>query len=290
MAGKAKIGVVGAGLMGAEIALVHALAGHDVLLNDRNDALLAEALARLKALLDRGVPRGFWTAEAAASSLPRIATAVDHARFADRDVVIEAVFENEAVKAELWRSFDAVCAPSAIFASNTSSIAISTLASYVKPERRPYFIGTHYFSPVSRMKLVEIIPAFDTAESTIATATQLAEGIGKTPIRVKDVTGFAVNRMLTAFFIEAVKLLEEGVATPEDLDLACRLGLGHPVGPFELMDNISTGLALEVTEILHAAYGERFHPPALMKQMVKAGRIGRKARLGWRSDAGGRRR
>jgi 3-hydroxybutyryl-CoA dehydrogenase len=290
MAEKERIGVLGAGLMGSEIALVHALAGHDVLLNDRSDAVVAQALKRLEELLARGVPRGFWTAEAAAAALPRIEAAVDHARFADRDVVIEAVFENEAVKAELWRTLDAICAPPAIFASNTSSIAISTLASHVTPERRPNFIGMHYFSPVSRMKLVEIIPAFDTSESTVAAATRLAEGTGKTPVRVKDVTGFAVNRMLTAFFIEAVKLVEEGVATPEDLDLACRLGLGHPVGPFELMDNISTGLALEVTEILHAAYGERFHPPALMKQMVKAGRIGRRAGLGWRKDAAGRKR
>jgi 3-hydroxybutyryl-CoA dehydrogenase len=280
---KERIGVVGAGLMGAEIALVHALAGHDVLLADRTDELVSRALARLKDLLEKGVPRGFWAADAVEPALSRIAPAVDLARFADRDVVIEAVFESEAVKAETWRKLDAVCGAGAIFASNTSSIAISTLASYVTPARRERFIGMHYFSPVSRMKLIEIIPAFDTAESTVETVIRIAKGTGKTPIRVKDVTGFAVNRMLTAFFIEAVKLVEEGVATPEDLDLACRLGLGHPVGPFELMDNVSSSLALEVMEILHEAYGERFHPPALIKQMVKAGRIGRKAGSGWRT-------
>ena len=278
-----KIGVVGAGLMGAEIALVHALAGHAVLLNDRTDDYLTRAMARLKDLLEKGVPRGFWAADAIAPALARIAAAADLARFADRDIVIEAVFENEEVKAETWRKLDAICGAGAIFATNTSSIAISTLASYVAPARRERFIGMHYFSPVSRMKLIEIIPAFDTAESTIETVIRIAKGAGKTPIRVKDVTGFAVNRMLTAFFIEAVKLVEEGVATPEDLDLACRLGLGHPVGPFELMDNVSTSLALEVAEILHDAYGEHFHPPALMKQMVKAGRIGRKAGSGWRT-------
>jgi len=280
---KEKIGVVGAGLMGAEIALIHALAGHEVLLADRTEELVARALVRLKELLEKGVPRGFWAADAIAPALARIAAAADLARFADRDIVIEAVFENEEVKAETWRKLDAICGAGAIFATNTSSIAISTLASYVAPARRERFIGMHYFSPVSRMKLIEIIPAFDTAESTIETVIRIAKGAGKTPIRVKDVTGFAVNRMLTAFFIEAVKLVEEGVATPEDLDLACRLGLGHPVGPFELMDNVSTSLALEVAEILHDAYGERFHPPALMKQMVKAGRIGRKAGSGWRT-------
>ncbi len=279
---KAKIGVVGAGLMGAEIALVHALAGHDVLLADRSDELLAKAMARLKDLLEKGVPRGFWPADAAESALPRIITTPDLTRFADRDIVVEAVFENEAVKAEIFKSLDRICRAAAIFATNTSSIAISTLASYVADARRPLFVGTHYFSPVSRMKLVEIIPAFDTSEPTIATVTALAQAIGKTPIRVKDVVGFAVNRVLTAFLIEAVKLVEEGVATPADIDLACRLGLGHPMGPFELMDAVSSSLALEVMEILFDAYGERFRPPALMKQTVKAGRTGRRAGKGWR--------
>jgi len=277
-----KIGVVGAGLMGAEIALVHALAGHDVLLSDRSDEFLNSALVRLKDILAKGVARGFWAGGAVEPALARIAVATDLARFADRDVVIEAVFENEGVKAELFRTLDRVCRPAALFATNTSSIAISTLASYVAPARRPLFLGTHYFSPVSRMKLVEIIPAFDTAETTIETAMRLAKGAGKTPIRVKDVVGFAVNRVLSAFLIEAVKLVEEGVATPADIDLACRLGLGHPMGPFELMDAVSSSLALEVQEILFEAYGERFRPPALMKQVVKAGRIGRKAGKGWR--------
>ena len=279
---KAKIGVVGAGLMGAEIALVHALAGHDVLLSDRSDELLAKAMARVKDVVEKGVPRGFWTAEAAEPALARIETTPDLARFADRDIVVEAVFENEGVKAELFKTLDRVCRDDAIFATNTSSIAISTLASYVSDARRARFIGTHYFSPVSRMKLVEIIPAFDTSEATVAAATALAQGVGKNPIRVKDVVGFAVNRVLTAFLIEAVKLVEEGVATPADIDLACRLGLGHPMGPFELMDAVSSSLALEVMGILHEAYGERFRPPALMKQTVKAGRTGRRAGKGWR--------
>jgi 3-hydroxybutyryl-CoA dehydrogenase len=279
---KEKIGVVGAGLMGAEIALVHALAGHEVLLSDRTDEYLAAALARLKDILVKGVARGFWDGAAVEPTLARIAVSTDLARFADRDVVIEAVFENEAVKAEIFKTLDRVCSPTTLFATNTSSIAISTLASYVAPARRALFLGTHYFSPVSRMKLVEIIPAFETSEAAIATATRLAKDAGKTPIRVKDVVGFAVNRVLSAFLIEAVKLVEEGVATPADIDLACRLGLGHPMGPFELMDAVSSSLALEVQEILFEAYGERFRPPALMKQVVKAGRIGRKAGKGWR--------
>ena len=283
---KEKIGVGGAGLMGAEIALVYALAGHEVLLADRSDDLLTAAVSRLGAILEKGVSRGFYEAAAKAPALARIATTTDLARFADRDMVVEAVFESEEVKAEVWRRLDAVCAPSCLFATNTSSIAISTLASHVAPERRPRFLGTHYFSPVSRMPLVEIIPAFDTSEEAVAAATSLCRGAGKTPIRVKDVTGFAVNRVLHAFLIEAVKLVEDGVATPADIDTACRLGLGHPMGPFELMDAVTSSLTLDVQEILFAAYGERFRPPALLKQMVKAGRIGRKAGKGWREDRG----
>jgi 3-hydroxybutyryl-CoA dehydrogenase len=132
------------------------------------------------------------------------------------------------------------------------------------------------------MKLVEVIPAFDTSEATVATMTALCAGAGKVPIRVKDVAGFAVNRVLHAFVIEAIRLVDEGVITPEDLDTACRLGLGHAVGPFELMDIVTSGLTLQVQEILHDAYGERFRPPALLKQKVQAGHEGRRAGIGWR--------
>jgi 3-hydroxybutyryl-CoA dehydrogenase len=277
-----KIGVVGAGLMGAEIALVYALAGHDVLLSDTSAENLAAAMKRLGTILDKGVTRGFYKAEATAPALARIATTTDLALFADRDAVTEAVFEDEAVKAAIWRRLDAACKPDCLFASNTSSIAISALASYVGEARRRNFLGTHYFSPVSRMKLVEIIPAFETSEAAVETAMRLCRGAGKTPIRVKDVVGFAVNRVLHAFLIEAVKLVEEGVATPEDIDTACRLGLGHPIGPFELLDATTSSLSLQVQEILFEAYGERFRPPALLKQKVKAGYIGKKVGKGWR--------
>ena len=147
-----KIGVVGAGLMGAEIALVFALAGHDVLLSDRTEELLTAALDRLGRLVDRGIGRGFYKEEEKPAALARIHTTVALEAFADRDFVTEAVFEDEAVKAETYKKLDRVCQPSCIFASNTSTIPISTLASYVGDERRPRFIGTHYFSPASRMK------------------------------------------------------------------------------------------------------------------------------------------
>lgn len=277
-----RIGVVGAGLMGAEIALVYALGGHDVLLADTSEKLLADALKRLGGVLEKGVARGFYKDSEPAAALARIRTTTDLAAFADRDMVTEAVFENEAVKADVFKRLDAVCGPACLFSSNTSTIPISTLARHVGAERRPRFIGTHYFSPVSRMKLVEIIPHFETAPDTIEAAMRLTKGAGKTPIRVKDVAGFAVNRVFHAFLIEAVKLVEEGVATPEDIDTACKLGLGHPMGPFELMDAFTSSLTLEVQEILFESYGERFRPPALLKQKVRAGHIGRKVGKGWR--------
>jgi 3-hydroxybutyryl-CoA dehydrogenase len=282
MTGGEKIGVVGAGLMGAEIALVFALAGHEVLLSDTGDAQLSAALERLARVMDRGIGRGFYKDEEKPLALARIAPTVALDPFADCDFVTEAVFEDEAVKAETYRKLDALCKPGCIFASNTSTIPISTLASYVGKARRPHFIGTHYFSPASRMKLVEVIPAFDTAPETIDTAMRLMREADKTPIRVKDVAGFAVNRMFLVFLNEAVRLVEDGVATPEDIDTACKLGLGHPMGPFELMDATTSKLCLQASEILFDAYGERFRPPALLKQRVKAGFTGGRNARGWR--------
>ena len=276
-----RVGVVGAGLMGSEIALVFALAGKDVLLSDVSEDSLKRALDNLGKVLDKGAQRGFYPTEQKAPTLARIRTTTDLALYADRDLVIEAVFEDEKVKADTFRKLDAVCADACIIASNTSTISISGLAAHVKPARRSRFLGTHFFSPVSRMKLVEVIPGLDTAPETVETAMAACKEAGKVPIRVKDVVGFAVNRILHAFMIEAVRLVEEGVATPEEIDLACKLGLGHPVGPFELSDAVTNNLSLQAQEIMHAAYGPRFLPRPLLKQMVQAGYNGKKAGRGW---------
>ena len=276
-----RVGVVGAGLMGSEIALVCALAGKDVVLNDVDEQRLAAALDGLAKILDKGIQRGFYTPEQKAPALSRIKPSVDVSRFADRDLVVEAVFEDEQVKAETYRTLDMLCTPECIIASNTSTLSISGLASSVKAQRRSRFLGTHFFSPVSRMKLVEVIPGIDTDPQILESVIGLCKEIGKTPIKVKDVVGFAVNRMLHAFMIEAIRLVEEGVATPEEIDLACKLGLGHPVGPFELNDTVTNSLSLQVQEILHQAYGPRFLPRPLLKQMVQAGYNGKKAGRGW---------
>jgi 3-hydroxybutyryl-CoA dehydrogenase len=267
--------------MGAEIALVFALAGKDVLLQDVDDDPLKRALGTLGRLLDRGIERGFYAAAQKTAALARITTTTDLGRYADREMVIEAVFEDEKVKAEVFRNLDDVCRPDCIIASNTSSISISGLAANLGVARRGSFIGTHFFSPVSRMKLVEVIPGLDTGREVVAATMAACREAGKTPIEVKDVVGFAVNRVLHAFIIEAVRLVEEGVATPEDIDLACKLGLGHPIGPFELMDATQNSLSLQVQQILREAYGERFQPRPLLKQMVHAGYNGKRAGRGW---------
>jgi len=275
------IGVVGAGMMGAEIAFIYARAGHTVLVTDSSPDNLKAAAARLKAMVDKGIDRGLIVEPNATSSLERIQFLNDVEAFAAADFVTEAVFESVDVKSRVIAALSEICKPDCVLATNTSTIPISTLAAGLSAERRKRFVGTHYFSPVSRMKLVEVIPGFETAESTVRFVSSLCSSAGKTPIRIKDVPGFAVNRMLHAFIIEAVRLVEEGVATPADIDTACRLGLGHPIGPFALLDAVTSSLSVQAQEIMHEAYGERFRPPALLKQRVRAGYVGGKGRPGW---------
>jgi 3-hydroxybutyryl-CoA dehydrogenase len=197
------------------------------------------------------------------------------------DLVIEAVFEKFEIKKEVFNALDSVCKPETVFATNTSSIPITLLAASVSEKRRGYFVGAHFFSPASIMKLVEVIPGLETHEETVEKSMEFCKSIGKTPIRVKDVTGFAVNRLLHAMWIEANRLLEEGVATPEDIDTACKLGLGHPIGPYALMDLTSNDLNLMIQRILYDSYGERFRPRPILKQKVDAGHLGRKTGRGW---------
>ncbi len=280
----ANIGVVGAGLMGGEIALVFALAQHNVLLTDRNQSTIDKAIERLLMILEKGVARGFYAENQVTPTMSRISTTLDLEDFADREVVTEAVFEDIEVKAETLTKLQSICTDDCIIASNTSTIPISTLAGYLTEQSRRRFIGTHHFSPVSRMKLVEVVSGFDTSDETFNQTMTLMESIGKTPIKVKDVAGFAVNRVLHMFIIEAVKLVEEGVATPEDIDTACRLGLGHPIGPFALLDVVTSSLSVQAQEIMQEAYGERFRPPPLLKQMVRAGYGGGKGKPGWISQ------
>ena len=284
------VGVVGAGAMGTEIALVFALAGHPAIISDQNRGVADKALDRLRGVLERGVGRTFWTKDAAERAIANVRAVEGLEDYGDRDLIIEAVFEDEAIKRNIFTRLDKIIAPNAGVSSNTSSISITSLATGLSEERRKRFIGTHFFSPVSRMQLVEVIPGLDTDPSYADAISETLRTIGKTPIRVKDVVGFAINRVLHALVIGSIRLVEEGVCTQADIDLGCKLGLGHPIGPFELLDNTTNTLSRDVHDILYKAYGERFLPRPLLRQMVEAGYDGRKAGRGWyRYDKDGKR-
>ena len=276
-----KLGVVGAGMMGSEIALVFAMAGKSVLLADTSEEGLNAAVKKLSEVLDSGIARGFWAEEDKPLALSRITTTTNLEDFSDREMVIEAVFEDAEVKGQVFKKLDKILDPNCIVASNTSSISITVLSANVSEARQKNFVGLHFFSPVHRMKLVEVINGMDSSAEALEVATQACKDAGKIPIQVKDVVGFAVNRMLFALWNEALRLVEEGACTPEDIDIGCTLGLGHPVGPFELMDLTSNTLNLQVGNILEDAYGDRFHPRPILKQIVAAGRAGRKVGRGW---------
>ncbi len=276
-----KVGVVGAGMMGAEIALCFASSGFKVVIKETTLELAQKGKDRLSGVLDRAIKKGAFRAEDKDHTLSRITPTDRLDDFVDVDLAIEAIFENTEIKKQVFTELDGICKPDCVFASNTSSIPITLLATSVKKERIGQFIGAHFFSPAFVMKLVEVIPGVETKEEIVLFMMECCRKINKVPIRVKDVTGFAVNRILHAMWIEVYRLVEEGVATPEDIDIACKLGLGHPIGPFALMDLTSNDLNLKVGEVLYDTYGERFKPRPILRQKVYANHLGRKTGRGW---------
>ena len=276
-----KVGVVGAGMMGAEIALCFASSGFEVVIKETTLELAQKGKDRLSGVLDKAIKKGVFRAEDKDHTLSLITLTDRFDDFVDVDLAIEAIFENTEIKKQVFTELDSICKPDCVFASNTSSIPITLLATSVKKERIGQFIGAHFFSPAFVMKLVEVIPGVETKEEIVSFMMECCRKINKAPIQVKDVTGFAVNRILHAMWIEVYRLLEEGVATPEDIDTACKLGLGHPIGPFALMDLTSNDLNLKVGEVLYDTYGERFKPRPILKQKVYANHLGRKTGRGW---------
>lgn len=276
-----KVAILGAGTMGAQIGLCFAVAGSTVVLKEPKLEMAEKGKALLEKILDKAIKKGRLNKELREEILERLIPAADYELFGDADLVIEAVFENVKLKKELLAEVDKVCNPGCIIASNTSSIPITLLATSVAKERRPLFIGAHFFAPAFIMQLVEIIPGLETAEETTAEVLGLCEKIGKKPVRVKDTAGFVVNRLLFAFFAEAVRLLDEGVASCEDIDIACRLGLGHPMGPFALMDMADMTMALDIGNLLKDAHGDRFRFGTALHQKVYAEHMGRRSGQGW---------
>ena len=275
-----RVYVLGAGLMGHGIAQVSAVAGKSVTLADRTDDLATRGRARIGANLARQVEKGKLVQANADAILARVATAVGVEAVAGHDIVIEAVFEDEALKRETWAAVTDVADPSALFATNTSSISITALATATdRPDR---FIGLHFFSPVPVMRLVEIIRGLETSDATAAAARAFAEELGKTVIASRDYPGFLVNRMLGPFINEAVFALMEGTGTAEEIDTGARLGLNHPMGPLELSDFIGNDVMLNVMDVLHRGFGDpKFRAAPLLRQMVAAGHLGRKTGRGF---------
>ncbi|MYS85279.1 3-hydroxyacyl-CoA dehydrogenase family protein [Embleya scabrispora] len=276
-----KIAVIGAGLMGSGIAQVAAQAGYDVVLRDVTDAALERGLSGIAASYDKFVAKGRLTAEDASAALARIATTTDLEAVADADVVVEAVFEQVEVKQAVFRELDRICKPGAVLASNTSAIPITGIAAVTgRPES---VVGMHFFSPVPLMSLCELVRGFKTSDATLAAARELAEAMGKTCIVVnRDVAGFVTTRLITALTVEAVKLYEAGVATAEDIDIACKLGFGHAMGPLATADLTGVDIMRNATSNIYAeSKDEKFAPPELLNRMVTAGDLGRKTGKGF---------
>ncbi|MFJ5711068.1 MULTISPECIES: 3-hydroxyacyl-CoA dehydrogenase family protein [unclassified Streptomyces] len=279
MAGK--LAVIGAGLMGSGIAQVSAQAGWDVVLRDVTDAALTRGTDGIKASYDKFVAKGRLTAEDAEAALGRITATTELDAVADADVVVEAVFENLDVKHEIFRSLDKIVKDGAVLASNTSAIPITKIAAVTgRPEA---VVGVHFFSPVPMMQLVELVRGYKTSDETLATARAFAESVGKTCIVVnRDVAGFVTTRLISALVVEAAKLHESGVATAEDIDIACKLGFGHAMGPLATADLTGIDILVNAANNIYTeSQDEKFAPPELMRRMVDAGDIGRKSGQGF---------
>jgi 3-hydroxybutyryl-CoA dehydrogenase len=284
-----RVYVIGAGLMGHGIAQVSAAAGKQVTLADRTSELADKGRLRIAANLARQVEKGKLEQAQADEVVSRVATAVGSDAVPGHQLVVEAVFEDEPLKRQTWSEISASADADAIFASNTSSISITGLAT--ASDRPARFIGLHFFSPVPVMGLVEIIRGLETDDATHAAARAFAGDLGKTVIESKDMPGFLVNRMLGPFINEAIFALMEGTGSAQDIDTGAKLGLNHPMGPLELSDFVGNDVMLGVMDVLHRGIGDpKFRAAPLLRQMVAAGHLGRKTGRGfYRYDEKGHR-
>jgi len=275
-----KIGVIGAGQMGAGIAQVAAQAGYTVVLRDLEQTFLERGLSSIKRSIGKLLEKGRLDQQAHDAALSRIVTTTHLADLKDCDLVIEAIVEHEPTKLELFRELDALVQPAAILASNTSSIPITRLASATRrPER---FIGMHFMNPVPLMELVEVIRGYLTDEATTQAVLEAARRMGKTPVEVNDYPGFVSNRILLPMLNEAIQCVMEGVATPEAIDQVMKLGMNHPMGPLTLADFIGLDTCLSIMEVLHRGLGDdKYRPSPLLRKMVQAGLLGRKSGRGF---------
>jgi 3-hydroxybutyryl-CoA dehydrogenase len=275
------IGVVGAGSMGTGIANLAAINGFNVVLRDIEERFLENALNRMSKFMDKSVSRGKLTEEQKQEALSRIQTTTQLEDLKDVDIVIEAVIEDLTLKKEVFSSLDQIVREGVIIATNTSSMSITDIASATtRPER---VAGMHFFNPAHIMKLVEVVRGYKTSDETVEELKALSIKLAKEPVEVKkDSPGFIVNRIMLPQFIEAIKLVQEGVASYEDIDKAVKLGLNYPMGPFELQDFAGVDIGYHVMEYFKKEFNNNFYaPPLLLKEIIRAGRYGKKTGAGF---------
>ncbi|HEX3583033.1 MAG TPA: 3-hydroxyacyl-CoA dehydrogenase family protein [Thermoanaerobaculia bacterium] len=274
------IAVIGSGTMGRGIAYLAAVSGYDTVLHDSDAAALEAARESIEETLAKGIEKKKVTQEEAYASIERLQIVADlEPAVRDADLIIEAVPENFDLKKNLFAQADIFCAEEAILASNTSSISITKLASNV--ERRDRFIGMHFFNPPHVMKLIELVRGERTSDATVEEVRAVAEKMGKTPIVVSDSPGFATSRLGVAIGLEAMRMLEEGVASAPDIDRAMELGYNHPMGPLRLTDLVGLDVRLGIAEYLAETLGPRFEPPQILRDMVRDGKLGKKSGRGF---------
>lgn len=276
-----KIGVLGSGMMGGGIAQVAAQSGFDVVLCDVEASLLEKAVSRMENFMDKSIKKGKITEEQKKEYLSRVTSTTQMNDFSDVDLVIEAITEDLELKKNAFSQLDEICKPEAILASNTSSMSITILGSSTnRPEK---VAGMHFFNPPQIMKLVEVIRGYYTNDQTVKTIYQMAKDMGKVPVEVKkDFPGFIVTRVNMAQINEAIRLVEEGVADPQDIDTAMKLGLNWPMGPFEMQDFMGVDTTYYILEYLYEQFKDKnWEPPQTLKSIMRAGRYGKKAGAGW---------
>ena len=275
-----KVGVVGCGLMGSGIAQVSAMAGFPTLVREVSRPLLDKGLASIEKSLTKFVEKQMISAEQKAQTLSRLKPTLLLQEFADCDLVIEAIVENLDRKRELFAELDRIVKADAVFASNTSSLSVTEMMTATK--RPPRFLGLHFFNPVPLMQLVEVVKTVVTDPAVVQLGLDFGNKLGKSPIVTTDRAGFVVNRLLVPYLLDAIRALEEGFGTIEDIDQGMKLGCNYPMGPFALLDLVGTDTTYSIAEILFNEYREkRFAPPPLLKRMVAAGLYGRKTGKGF---------
>ncbi|HBV89333.1 MAG TPA: 3-hydroxybutyryl-CoA dehydrogenase [Desulfosporosinus sp.] len=276
-----RIGVLGAGSMGGGIAHLASAKGFEVILCDVEQRFVEGAVKRIAGFMDKSIEKQKMTVEDKEAALKRITITTNMEDFASVDLVIEAIFEDLEIKKNAFEKLDKICGPETIFGSNTSSMSITALAAATsRPDK---VVGLHFFNPPLIMRLVEVIRGYYTSDETVKLASEVSRGMGKTPVVVqKDTPGFIVNRIMMPQFLEAIRIVEEGIATPADIDTAVKLGLNYPMGPFELMDFTGVEISVHVADYLfNESKDRKWNSPEPIKALVRAGRLGKKAGAGW---------